>query len=122
MRTQEVKSSDWPVFCNRFTEHQKDGLLNIEEITPEGKATTIANDVQLIEAKLVNEACNDVVRLTLRTEAGRELVHRITEPIHLKIRESNGRKILEIIAESGTTLLRFHSAKLPQMLEGLHVS
>jgi hypothetical protein len=68
------------------------------------------------------EACSDVIILRLRN--AREIVHRIVEPIHIKLQSSGADDFnqIQIEAESGVTFLTIHPVIHPQMLADLRLS
>ena len=68
-------------------------------------------------------ACNNTI--TLRLKNGREIIHEILDPIHLRLNSSDaagGFNFIEIQAESGITTITFHPAIHAQILEGLRVA
>ncbi len=116
MTTQEIASEEWEQFCETFTETNRNSLLIIEVIGADGIRTAVARDLPLDKMSLdKSDACNDVI--TIKLGQGR-MTHFIIEPIHLRLRQSkDGKKLLELDAENGTTLVTFHSGRFPQVME-----
>jgi hypothetical protein len=66
------------------------------------------------------DGCSDVIKLRLK--GGKEIVHEIIEPIHIRLHPSSATgdfNPLLIEAESGLVSLTFHPAIRAQMLDGL---
>jgi hypothetical protein len=121
MATQEIPSTDWKTFCERFVELHRGSLMTVRKIEPSGRNVEVARDMPLTKAWLQADACNDRLFFDFEHPGKREILHEIVQPIHVKVREEGeGQKGLQIDAEDGSTLILFRSGKLHQLLEGLH--
>ena len=120
MATQEISSTNWKEFCQRFVELHKGTLMTVMKVEPSGNNREVLRDMPLANAWMESGDCNDRIFLNFVQDGKREHIHEIVEPIHVKVREEEqGKKGLQIDAEDGSTLVLFRSGKLPQLLEGL---
>lgn len=120
MATQEISSTNWKVFCERFVELHRGTLMTVMKIEPSGQNQEVIRDMPLAKAWMETGGCNDRIFLDFEQDGKREHIHEIIEPIHVKIREEGqGRKGLQIDAENGSTLVLFSSGKLKELLDGL---
>lgn len=121
---QELESPNWPDFCRRITAQRAGATVRLEVIEPDGVKTERAADAtfqSLVFDK--TDSCNDVI--TLRLRGGREIVHEIIDPIHIRLHPSGNSgdfNPLQIEAESGVVLMTLHPAIHAKMLEGLQTS
>lgn len=119
MNTQEIRPEDWREFCEKFTEANRGSLLTIEMIGADGIQNDVARDVPLDTMTFdKTDACNDVISISFGKAGQKRLIHSVIEPIHLRVKQTKGSKLLEILAENGTTLLTFHSGRFPPMNNG----
>jgi hypothetical protein len=122
MATQEIKSTDWKTFCERFVQLHRGTLMTVMRIDPAGQYSEMVRDMPLSGAWIGTGACNDRIYLNFEQEGKREVTHEIIEPIHVKVREeSGGKKGLQIGAENGSTLVLFSSGKIEELLNGLEL-
>ena len=114
MNNQEIRSEDWAEFCGKFTETNRGSLLSVESIDTHGIKNEIARDCPLEEMRFEKtDACSDFIHLNLGGTGERRINHQIVEPIRMLLTKSKeGRKILQIDAESGMTLVSFHSGMI----------
>ena len=121
MATQEIKSTNWEQFCKRFKELHQGQMISIELINTMGMREPIAQDMPLQDIRFVKtKGCSDQMIVVVQETGKREIQHIIIEPIHVKVREEGeGSKGLQIDAETGSTLIRFSSGKLNELMEGL---
>jgi hypothetical protein len=121
MPTQEIQSTNWKEFCQRFQQLHNGALMTIQVIEPSGYRREIANRIPLQSMKFQQgSGCVDKIFVTVFQEGQREITHEIVDPIHVKVREEGvGSKALQIDAENGSTLLTFSSGKMEELLEGL---
>jgi hypothetical protein len=116
MNTQHIRSENWREFCERFVEINRGSLMSVEIIGADGIRSQLFPDAPLRNMVFdKSDACNDVIRISLDGPPDqRKEDHSIIEPVDLQIKESNdGKKILQIRAENGTTLVTFHSGRFP---------
>lgn len=117
----ELRSKSWGDFCQRVSQQQHGGTLNIEVVEPDGRTVETANGAIFDRMALdTGGACSNVISVQAANE--REINHQIIEPIHILLRESNEHgdyNPVEIQAENGKTLLTFHPAIHEELLKGL---
>jgi hypothetical protein len=96
-------------------------MITIEQINTMGVREPVAQDLPLRDMQFVKtNGCSDRLFLVAQGEGTREIRHEIIEPIHVKVREeSEGQKGLQIDGETGSTLIRFSSGKIGELLEGM---
>ncbi|MGV3772801.1 MAG: DUF5335 family protein [Verrucomicrobiales bacterium] len=121
MATQEINSTNWDQFCNRFKELHQGQLITIEQINTMGAREQIAEKIPLQDIQFQKTTgCSDRMIVVAKEPGGREVQHIIIEPIHVKVRqEAEGSKGLQIDAETGSTLIRFSSGKLEELMQGM---
>ena len=120
MPTQEIRATDWEAFCHKFEDLHRGQLMSIFQINQAGHQVEVARAKPLQDIRFTNDSCNDHILITLFLEGKREVTHDIVEPIHVKVREeSEGTKALQIDAENGSTILRFSSGKMGELMQGL---
>ncbi len=117
----EIDSPDWPAFCERVT-RQLAGAMATVEVTGRDGVKAAPGASAAFESMVFDQTggCSDVIKLRLK--AGKEIVHEIIEPIHIKLHPSGGAgdyNPMHIEAESVLVSLTFHPAIHAQMLEGL---
>ncbi len=99
-------------------------MISIELVEPDGLKTEITSDLILEGMDFdTQDSCNDVILVRMRD--GREITYDIIDPIHIRLRESEGRNDfnpVQIEAENGTIFLTLHPAIHAQMLEGLKIN
>jgi hypothetical protein len=115
----EIKSSEWPAFCQRLTKDLAGAMVKLESTAADGtKSASTANATLTSLIFDGSDGCNDVIRLRLANS--HEIVHEIIEPIHVRVHASktpDDFNPLEIVAESGVTLITFHPAIRSSMLK-----
>ena len=120
MATQEISSTNWKQFCQRFVDLHRGTLMTVMKIEPSGQSHEVVREMSLTKAWIENGGCNDRMFFDFEQEGRREIVHEIVEPIHVKLREeAQGKKGLQIDAENGSTLVLFSSGKMRELLEGI---
>ena len=118
MATQEINSGDWASFFQLFSSMHQGTPVTIEELDSGGNSRELAREAALDKIEFdATGGCSNIIRISIGRNA---VMHQIVEPIHVKIRQDAGnRKVLEISAESGSTLIRFHSGKIEEILRTL---
>jgi hypothetical protein len=120
MATQEIKSTKWETFCQRFLDLHRGTLMTVMQINPSGRQVEVVRDMPLTDVSMRSNGCTDSIFLRFEQAGKREITHEIIDPIHVKLREEGeGRKGLQIDAENGSTLVLFRSGKWNELLEGL---
>jgi hypothetical protein len=120
MPTQEISSTNWKQFCERFVDLHRGTLMTLMKVEPSGQSQELVRNMPLAKAWIENGGCNDRMYFNFEEAGRREIIHEIVEPIHVKLREeAQGKKGLQIDAESGSTLVLFSSGKMRELLEGI---
>jgi hypothetical protein len=120
MSTQEISSTNWKRFCERFVDLHRGTLMTVMKIEPSGSSHEVVRDMPLAKAWMESGNCNDRMFFDFEQQGKREVIHEIVEPIHVKLREEGqGRKGLQIDAEDGSTLVLFSSGRIRELLEGI---
>jgi hypothetical protein len=117
MNTQHIHSEDWRELCEQFTEFNRGSLLTIETIGADGIRSEVFRDLPLDKMTFdKTDACNDIISISLVGRADqRKENHFAIDPVDIQIKQlSGGKKVLQIRAENGTTLVTFHSGRFPQ--------
>ena len=118
MNTQHIHNEDWQEFCEKFTEFNRGSLLAIETIGADGIRSELFRDLPLDKMTFDRtDACVDVISFSLvgRHEQRKEN-HFVIDPVDMQVMESKGgKKVLQIRAENGTTLVTFHSGRFPEL-------
>lgn len=117
----EVKTQDWPAFCDRLNANAQGGTISIHKVEATGgKRLIIENSgFESIEHGLRDD-CND--RLSVRLSGAGE--HEMVEPIRIKLMTvENGSAFQSVIveAEDGVTILTFHPMIRAVWLEGINL-
>jgi hypothetical protein len=118
MRTEEIKETDWPKFCEKFEAAHRDAKISLEVIHHDGSTALIAKDEPLARFWFhKTQDCTDHIHI----RAG-GVEHRVIDPIHMRVREqSNNQKMLEIDAETGSVEMRFSSGRIGAILSELEL-
>src|SRR5262245_12816720 len=120
MATQEIKSTDWKKFCEKFLKLHQGTIMSIVQVEPNGGKLETVREMPLKKIWFEKGVCNDRIFINFEHDGGREVTHEILEPIHIKVREeTEGKKGLQFDAENGSTLVLFRSGKLEELLDGL---
>jgi hypothetical protein len=117
MATQEIGSTNWKKFCERFVGLHRGTSMTVLKIEPNGQNHEVVRDMPLANAWMESDQCNDRIFFNFEQGGRREYTHEIVEPIHVKLREEgHGKKGLQIDAENGSTLILFSSGKMEELL------
>jgi hypothetical protein len=118
MPTQEIKETDWQQFCERFEEAHRGALITLDVVYHDGTTAMLARNEPLRFFRFEkNPGCSDTIVMELGG-AGQVTQHEIVEPIHLRLRDTQGsQKILEIDAESGSVEMHFSSGRIGAILK-----
>ena len=118
----EIPRSEWVEFLDSFSRQHEGWLVTVEVLGAEIGAQVEAQDMPLqgITADLKGGA--DAVTVILGGGVDEHVTHGINEPTHLRIEQAeNGADMtLQIESRGGiVTLVRFRSAVLPEMVDGV---
>jgi hypothetical protein len=118
--TKEIAQKDWPAFCRIISDKYQGALVNIQ--LTNGRVEKIAHDAPLKNLLWdeQSDACNN--RLMIHMNSSK---YEVVEPIHFILRKPAGEKgsekyhDLEILAESGTTVMTIHPGIATVDLNGI---
>lgn len=116
MPTQEIKETNWQLFCERFEKELKGTLITLNVVKHDGSSEVIGHGLPLQEFRFEKtNGCSDRIHVQLGN-----VQHQIIDPIHVRLRGApETQKQLQIDAESGSVEVRFSSARAGALLEGL---
>ena len=118
----EIPREEWVGFLDGFSSQHEGWLVTVEVLGEEIGAQVEAEEMTLegVTADLRGVG-SDVISIMLVNSSKEHVTHNVTRPTHLRLAqtESGADKALQIESGSGvTTLLRFRSALLPEMVDG----
>lgn len=122
MPTREISRNEWVEFFNSFSRRHHGWLVTIEMLEPD-----LGDQIEVREMPLegitgeLNDRGNDEIEIIASSGTGAHISHTITAPRHvwLKQTEEGADDTLEIESERGKALVRFRSAVLPEVVDGL---
>ena len=122
MPTQEIQRNEWVSFFDSFSRRHRGWLVTVEIMDPEIGDQTEARDLPLegITAEL-NERGPDQIEIIIGNQADRHVTNTVVDPrqLWLKSNDEGADEVLEIKGENETVLIRFRSAMLPELVDGL---
>jgi len=122
MPTQEIQRNEWVSFFDSFSRRHRGWLVTVEIMDPEIGDQTEARDLPLegITAEL-NERGTDQIEIIVGNQADSHVSNSVVDPkqVWLKSSDLGADEVLEIKRENGTVLIRFRSAVLPELVDGL---
>jgi hypothetical protein len=123
MKTRELKQHEWKDFCRQLNEKHKGGMVTVQLLQSDGSADPVMKDMPLQSVVLKEnpDECNNTMVIEAGLPNERPRQHLIVEPVRLILRNGSGDRFneLDVIAESGTTLLILHPGINPASLDGL---
>jgi hypothetical protein len=123
MPTQEIPRTEWNNFFDGFSRQHEGWLATLEVFAPEIGAQEEAHELPLegISVASANESPN-AISISFGKTSEDHVTHTISKPEHVWLEQTSGgaNAVLEIESENQTkTLLRFRSALLPEMVDGV---
>lgn len=120
MPTQKIERREWMEFFDQFSRRHRGWLVTLEVLETDLGDQIEARELPLegITAEL-KDSGDEIEIIAGSPDA--HVSHTITRPerVWLKQTEEGADETLEIESESGAVLLRFRSAVLPEMVDGL---
>ena len=119
----EIPREEWLEFLDSFSRQHEGWLVTVEVLGEEIGAQVEAEEMMLegVTADLKGLG-EDVISIILSKGSQERITHNITRPTHIRIEQTEGGADMTLQIESGdrvTTLLRFRSAVLPEMVDGV---
>jgi uncharacterized protein DUF5335 len=123
MRTQEIPKKEWTEFFDNFSRKHEGWLVSLEIFGPEIGAQVEERELALegITAALDQTEGNTIMIMT-GIKPNDHITHSVTGPTSVSLEQTDegADAALAIKSEDGlTTLLRFRSAVLPEMVDAV---
>ncbi len=122
MSTREIPRDEWDSFFDSFSLRHQGWLVTVEVLGADSGAQVEAKQMPLdgISAELKRRG-EDIISIFIGRNPQEHVTHTIHAPerVWLKEIEDGADEVLEIESESLTTLMRFRSAMLPEMVDGI---
>ncbi|PYS94242.1 MAG: hypothetical protein DMF64_01205 [Acidobacteria bacterium] len=123
MPTREIPRAEWPAFFESFSRQHEGWLATVEVLGQEIGAQEEAHELPLIGITAeLKGGDKDTVSIIVGKAADDHVTHTITEAAHVRLEQtaSGADEALQIESASGAaTLIRFRSAVLPEMVDGI---
>jgi Family of unknown function (DUF5335) len=122
MRTLEIPRPDWPAFLDSFSRRHEGWLINLEVFGPDIGDQVEERELPLegVTAELSTE--QDRIEIMVGKEAEDHLTRTITAPRQVSVEQTDegADAALAIRAADGTTtLLRFRTPILPELVDSI---
>ena len=119
----EIPRHEWVEFFDSFSRQHEGWLVTVEVLGAEIGAQVEAQELPLhgITAELKG-GDEDTISVILGGEPTGHVTHSVTGPKHVRIEQTEDGADMTLQIESGdgvTTLVRFRSAMLPEMVDGV---
>jgi hypothetical protein len=123
MRTLEISRGEWAAFFDSFSRRHEGWLATVEVLGEEVGAQTEARELPLVGVSAeLKGGEDDAVSIILGGARGDHITHTVTRPDRVRVEQAEGGadEALQIESADGSrTLLRFRSAVLPEMVDGI---
>ena len=123
MPTQEIPRDEWNNFFDVFSRQHEGWLATLEVFGPDIGAQEEAHELPLEGISIASgNNGTEAIAIHLGKTPEDHVTHTIAEPEHVWLEQTSGgaNAALEIESENETkTLLRFRSALLPEMVDGV---
>ena len=119
----EIPREEWVDFLDGFSRQHEGWLVTVEVLGEEIGAQVEAEEMTLegVTADLKGQGSH-VISIILVNRSKEHVTHNVTQPTHVRIEQTEDGANMALQIESGdrvTTLLRFRSAVLPEMVDGV---
>jgi uncharacterized protein DUF5335 len=122
MPTSEIPRNEWTAFCDRFSREHEGWLATVEVLDESIGAQIEAENLPLegVSADL-KKAGDETISIFLGDEPNGKVTHIVAAPTRLWVQKTGegADQALEVEAPSGKTILRFRTAALPEMVDGI---
>ncbi len=121
MSVQEISRKEWTAFCNSFSQQHQGWLVSLEVVSDD--LGVIARYLPLEDIRVDKRAgSKDILSIRVGKTPDKCLSHIVIAPAQIKLEqtEKGAHQALEIQSATGaTTLLRFRTTALPEMIDGV---
>ena len=119
----EIPRGEWVKFLDSFSRQHEGWLVTVEVLGAEIGAQVEAQELPLegVTAELKG-GDEDAITIILGGGSRERVTHNISQPTHVRIEQTVSGADMTLQIESGggvTTLLRFRSAMLPEMVDNI---
>ena len=124
MRTREIPRDEWIAFFDAFSRRHEGWLATVEVFGGDAGAQTEARELPLVgvTADLRGGGGDAVSIIVGGAEAGDHVTHTVLRPARVRVEQTEEGADVALRVESAdgvTALLRFRSAVLPEMVDGV---
>jgi hypothetical protein len=121
MTTTEIPRNEWVNFFYGFNQRHKGWLVNTEIVGDEDHGHIQARQLPFEGITPELGAGADEIEVVVGERPDRHLSHTVKSPTHIYLHQTpeGADESLEIQSTSATVVLRFRSAILPEMVDGL---
>lgn len=123
MRTQEIPKKEWTEFFDNFSRKHEGWLVNLEIFGPEIGAQVEEREIALEGITHEwNETEGNAIVIMTGAKSDDHVTHSITHPAQVSLEQTDEGADVALAIKSGdglTTLLRFRSAVLPEMVDAV---
>jgi hypothetical protein len=122
MPTRRIPRSDWVSFFDSFSKRHQTWLVTLEIMDPEIGDQTETRDLPLIGITAeLSQRGPDQIEIVIGGPSTSYVSNTILDPLEvwLKTTDAGADEILEIKGKTETALVRFRSAMLPELVNGL---
>ena len=118
----EIPRAEWVGFLDGFSRQHEGWLVTVEVFGAEIGAQVEAEEIMLEGITADLKDGESVISIMLSKGATTHITHNITQPTHVRLEQTESGADMALQIESGdraTTLVRFRSAMLPEMVDGI---
>jgi len=123
MKTQEISKEEWTEFFDSFSREHEGWLVSLEMFSPEIGAQVVEQELALEGITAAwDETAGNTIMIMIGTKADDHITHSVTSPISVSLEQTDEGADAALAIKSGdglTTLLRFRSAVLPEMVDAI---
>lgn len=118
----EIPRGEWVEYLNSFSRQHEGWLVTVEVLGVDIGAQVEAEEMVLEGVTADLKGGEDVISVILGRRSTERVTHNITSPTHVRVEQTEYGADMALQIESGdgvTTLVRFRSAMLPEMVDGV---
>jgi len=122
MQTREIPRDEWVAFFDSFSRQHEGWLVRLEVFGSDIGAQVEAEEMPLQGIAADLKDGEETISIIIGEAPEQHVAHSIAAPTHVRLEETEqgAQEVLQIeSADGSTTLLRFRSAVLPEMVDGV---